>query len=462
VQPRVASLQKTYYRNNPNFIDILLHGAVYWANAPQKLTTEGIQMMFGRVAMCSSWDGPFARTKGLLSLVAALLFSVPAPAQPLKVSDGVVRIGLLNDASGREADVDGAGSALAARMAAEEFGNKVLGVPVEIVTADHQNSADHAATVARGWYDVDKVDMISVPTSSVVALSVQALLKDRNRILLHNGAATDLTGKQCSPKAAGWGYTGYSNASTLANAVLKLGVPTFTSMVLDFSAGHALADEFRKLYEAKGGKVVKEIRFPINTPDFSSFLLQAQASGSKGIVVAASGSDFINSLKQAAEFGILKNQAWFEFAINLNDIVSVGLDTMQGVYGVSAYEWSRNEESREWAKRFLTKTGRYPSFPQASTYSQVRNYLRAVEAAGTDDALTVMAKLRELPINDAYASNGRLRSDGQMIHDLNVVQVKSPSESKDKGDLVKLIQVVSGEDAFIPLSNSACPLVQAK
>ena len=397
----------------------------------------------------------------LATLLSALLLGAfPAAAQDVKISGGVVRIGVLSDRSGPYSGVTGEGSAVAARLAAEEFGNKVLGRPVEILVGDHQNKADLGAVTARRWFDTEDVDMIADAANSAVGFAILGLVKERGKVLLHNAASADFTGKACAATAVQWNVNTFANAKVLAQAGMAQGYDTWFTIAPDFAFGRALAADLRRFVEAGGGKVVGEVFNPLGAPDFSSFLLQAQGSGAKVIAMGNVGSDFVNSVKQANEFGLTRRQTLATFTINLTDMEPIGLETAGGFLAVSTFEWDRNDASRTWTKRFSDRTGTLPSAAQAATYSAVRHYLRAVEAAGTDEGPTVVAKMRELPVRDAFAENGRVREDGQFVHDLFLVRAKKPADSKGRGDYFDIVQTVSGDEAFQSLADSACPLVK--
>ena len=390
--------------------------------------------------------------------VALASSALAGDAQPL---DRPLKIGVLNDRSGPYADAAGEGSAVAARLAADEFGNKILSAPIEIVVGDHTGKPDIGVSITRRWFENENVDVIADIANSGVGLAVVGLAKERNKIVLNNSASSDFTGKACAPSAVQWSYNTYAVSNGLSSALKGQGLDSAFIIMVDYAYGRALAGDFRRSYEAAGGKVVGEVRHPLNTADFSSYLLQAQSSGAKVVVLADSGADLVNIVKQATEFGIAKQQVIaVAAAINISEVEGLGLEVAQGLLTSSAFEWERSDESRAWTKRFIEKMGRFPTADQAATYSSVKHYLTAVAAVGSVDTDAVMAKMRELPVNDAFAANGRLREDGQMTHDLYLVRIKKPSESKEKGDYLTVVQTLAGDEVFQPLSQSACPLVK--
>lgn len=398
---------------------------------------------------------------GTLVLILAAL-APNAQAQAPRMSDGVVRIGILNDRSGPYADLSGEGSAIAARLAVEEFGAKVNGVPVEIVTGDHQNKTDVGVGIARKWFDADGVDVVADVSHSAISLALAGLVKERRKLVFHNSGTTELTGKSCTPRSAQWLYNVYATSANVATREdVQQGLDSFFILSVDYALGQSISKVFRAGVAAKGGKVVGEVSHPLNTTDFSSYLLQAQASGAKGVLLANGGADLGNAAKQATEFGLPARQVLMAGAMTTAEIESSGLAAMQGLRAVSFYEWDLNDRTRAFAKAFAARNGgRLPSGPQASTYSQVRHYLRAVQAAGTDDADAVLAKMRELAVDDGFAVNGRLREDGQLIHDMFLVRVKKPSESKGKGDYTQVLRTIPGEQAFQTPAQSECPLLR--
>jgi branched-chain amino acid transport system substrate-binding protein len=392
----------------------------------------------------------------ILMSTAACAYADDAPALP-----HAIKIGVLNDRSGPYADAAGEGSAVAARMAAEEFGNVVLGQPVEILVGDHMGKPDLGAIVARKWFDTENVDVVADIANSGVGIAVVNLAKERNKIVLNNSASSDFTGKACSPTAVQWSYNTYANGNALSAAMKRAGLNSIFTIGVDYAYGRMLGSDLKRFVEKSGGTVVGEAWHPLNTADFSSFLLQGQGSKAKVIALADSGADLVGILKQADEFQIGKQQTIVILAsINLSEIEALGLPVAQGLMTMSAFEWNKSEESRSWTKAFVARTGKIPTADQVATYSEVRHYLKAVAAARSLDTATVLAKMREMPVNDIFASKGHLREDGQMIHDLYLVRVKKPSESTEKGDYVSIVQELPGDEIFQTLAESACPLVK--
>ena len=391
---------------------------------------------------------------------AALAWTIgPAQAQ---VSDDVVRVGVLNDQSGLYADNTGQGSVVAARMAAEDFGGKLLGKPIEIVFADHQNKADIGSNITRQWIDEGGVDAIADVGNSAVALAVQAITRDKGRVHLNTGAASsDLTGKDCSPTGFSWVYDTYALASGTGKALVKQGGDTWFFLSADYSFGQALERDTSKFIKEAGGKVLGSVRVPLNTNDFSSFLLQAQGSGAKVIGLANAGGDTINSIKQAAEFGIVKGgQRLAGLLVFLNDIHALGLETAQGLVITTPFYWDQNDETRAWTRRFVERHGKPASYIQAGTYSAVMHYLKAIAAAGTDDGRTVAAKMKALPVDDFMTKGAQVREDGRVMRDMYLVQVKSPAESKYPWDYYKILTTIPAAEAYRPLSEGNCPFVK--
>lgn len=395
------------------------------------------------------------------SVLVAGVAAIGSPAPARAVAD-VIRIGVLNDQSGVYADLGGVGSVTAAQMAVEDAGGRVLGRPVEVINADHQSKADVGAAIARKWFDEDNVDVVIGFDNSSVALAVEQVALQKNRIAIAGAIGTTaFTGKNCTPNEAAWVYDAYALTNTLARSVVQRGGDTWFFITVDYALGHSLEADATAAVLAAGGKVLGHARHPINTSDFSSYLLQAQASGAKVVALANAGGDMINAIKQANEFGLTRGgQKVVSLLTFITDIQSVGLTATQGLTFVTAFYWNRNDESRDWSKRFFERYKRMPTMAQAAVYSMVRHYLRAVEAAGTDEAEAVMAKMREMPVNDFYAKNGRVRLDGRMVHDMYFVQVKTPAESTEPWDYYKVLETIPGDQAFRPLDQGGCPLVK--
>lgn len=398
---------------------------------------------------------------GWVALIAGLA-SVGVLAQS-KVSDDVVKIGVLTDMSGLYSDVGGEGAVVAAKMAIEDAGGKVLGKPIELISSDHQNKADIAANKAREWYDTQKVDMIAELLNSAVGLAVQEVGKQKKRITMNSGAAASrLTGADCSPYGVHWTYDTYALSNGTGKAMVKQGGDTWYFLTADYAFGKNLEKDTTAVVKANGGKVLGSVLHPLSSADFSGYLLQAQASKAKVIGLANAGGDTINSVKQANEFGITKGgQQLAGLLVFDTDIDSIGLPIAQGMYLTTGFYWDMNDDSRKWAKRFGERhKGKMPTMVQAGVYSQVSHYLKAIAAAGTDDPDTVMKKMRDMPINDFFAKNGKLREDGRMVHDMYLAQVKKPSESKGRWDNLKIVQTIPGDQAFRSLKDSECALVK--
>jgi branched-chain amino acid transport system substrate-binding protein len=375
--------------------------------------------------------------------------------------DGPVRIGVLTDMSSLYSDITGQGAVTAVQMAVEDFGGKALGKPIEVTFADHQNKPDIGATLARQWYD-EGIDVIAdVPTSSV-ALAVEEVSRDKKKIALMSApASSDIYGKNCSPYTAQWTFDTYSLAHVTGGAVVRNGGDTWYFIIADYAFGHALQRDTAAVIEAAGGKVLGSVDVPLNSQDFSSYMLQAQGSKAKIIGLANAGGDTINSVKQAAEFGIVEaGQKLAALLMFITDVHSLGLKTAQGLQLTTAFYWDQSDESRAWSKRFLDRVHHMPTMVQAGDYSSVMHYLKAVQAVGSKDSDKVMAKMRETPINDFMTKNGILRLDGRVIRDMYLYEVKKPSESTAPWDYFKLVKTVPGDQAYRPLDQGGCPLVK--
>lgn len=397
----------------------------------------------------------------IASLVSAAV-CLGASSASAQISGDAVKIGVLNDQSGLYADFGGTGSVLAARMAVEDFGGTVLGKPIEILSADHQNKVDLAASTARQWIDVDGVDVFADLTNSAVALAIQNLARERNRIALFSGPATTrLTNEDCSPNGFHWTFDTYSQAIGSARAILQEGGKEWFLLVADYAFGHSMASDLTAEVTSKGGKVLGQVRHPTGTSDFSSFLLQAQGSKAPIIGLANGGLDTVNAVKQASEFGITEGgQKLVGLVIVITDVHAMGLKGARGLIATTAYYWDRDEGSREFAKRFEAQTKRKPDMIQAGVYSSVMHYLKAVKAAGTDEAKAVAVKMREMPVDDFFAKGAKIREDGRLIHDMYLVEVKSEKESKGPWDYYKILRTIPGDQAAMPLEQSKCPLVK--
>ncbi|MFN7008622.1 MAG: ABC transporter substrate-binding protein [Allorhizobium sp.] len=399
------------------------------------------------------------RNKLIASMAAVLASSTAAYAEP---SDGKVKIGILNDQSGVYADFGGKFSYEAAKMAVEDYGGKVLGVPVEVVTADHQNKPDIASNIARQWYDTEQVDTIMELTTSSVGLAVQALSNEKKKITINTGAAsTELTGKQCTPYGFHWAYDTYALAVGTGGAMVEQGGDSWFFLTADYAFGYSLEENTGNFVKEKGGKVLGSVRHPLATTDYSSFLLQAQSSGAKVIGLANAGMDTQNAIKQAAEFGIVAGgQRMAALLFTLAEVHGIGLEAAQGLTLTEAFYWNRDDESRAFGKRFFERTGAMPNMVHAGTYSAVTSYLKAVEAAGTDETEAVAAKLHELPIDDVFAKGGKVAANGRMIHDVYLMEVKKPGESDVAWDYYNVLATIPGDKAFMDPAKSGCPLVK--
>jgi len=392
----------------------------------------------------------------MLGLLA--LSSGPAAAQ---VSDDVVKIGVLTDLSGPSATATGQGSVAAAEMAVSDFGGTVLGKPIQVISADHQIKPDVAAGVARQWYDRDQVDLILDVPVSAVGLAVQAVANEKKKLFItHSTGTADFHGKFCSPYALQWVFDTHALAVGTAQEVTRRGGDTWFFLTADYAFGHALERDATRVIVENGGKVVGSVSHPFATPDLSSFVLQAQTSKAKIIGLAAGPPDNVNAIKLGGEFGIFQGgQQMAGLLVLITDVHALGLKAAQGLVLTTSFYWDMDEQTRQWSKRFFAKTNRMPTMWQAGVYSSVLNYLEAVKATGTDEPLKVVAQMRAAPIQDLFARNGRLREDNLMVHDLILVQVKTPEESKYPWDYYKILTHIPGEQAFGP-SNPACPLVK--
>jgi branched-chain amino acid transport system substrate-binding protein len=402
------------------------------------------------------------RLKQTIGGMFAAAMAIGAGTAHAQMSDNVVKIGVMTDLAGVYADLSGKGAVEAVKMAVSDFGGKVKGVPVEVIVADHQNKPDLASTIARQWFDVDKVDMITDLVTSSTALAVQGVAHEKNRIdIVVTAAASDLTGKQCSPTGIHYAYDTYALAKGTGGAMVATGGDSWFFITVDYAFGLALERDTSDFVKHAGGKVLGSVRHPLGTTDFSSFLLQAQGSKAKVIGFANAGQDTINSIKQAVEFGIPKGgQKLAGLLIFDSDINSLGLQTAQGLVLTTGFYWDFNDETRAFGKRFYEKLHAMPTMTQAGDYSATLHYLKAVDAVGTDDPEKVMAKMREMPVNDFFAKNGKIRIDGTMTHDMYLVEVKKPEESKYPWDYFKILKTIPGDEAFRPLSESDCPLVK--
>ena len=404
------------------------------------------------------------RLAGFAAFAAAVTTSAALSilAAQAQISDDVVKIGVLNDMSGLYADLGGQGSVEAARMAIADFGGTVNGKKIELISADHQNKPDVGGAIARQWYDNDKVDaIVDVPTSSV-ALAVQDVARERKKVfLISTAASSDLTGKACSATGIHWTYDTVALANGTGSAVVKAGGDTWFFITADYAFGHALERDTAAVVTANNGKVLGQVRVPLNTPDFSSYLLQAQASKAKIVGLANAGGDTINSIKQAGEFGIVEGgQKLAGLLVFISDIHSLGLQTAHGLQLTEAFYWDQNDATRAWSKRFFDKMKREPTMVQAGVYGAIMHYLAAIKATGSDDGPTVVKQMKATPVNDFMTKNGKIREDGTLVRDMYLFEVKKPSESKGAWDYYKQIAVIPGEEALKLPGPNQCPLVK--
>jgi branched-chain amino acid transport system substrate-binding protein len=399
--------------------------------------------------------------KNLVTSLAFLLAgSTAALAQ--SVSDDKVKIGILNDQSGVYADFGGKSSVEAAKMAVEDFGGKVLDMPIEIVDADHQNKPDIASNIARQWYDTDQVDAIMELTTSSVGLAVQALSAEKKKITINTGAATtDLTGKACTPYGFHWAYDTHALAVGTGGAMVKQGGDSWFFLTADYAFGYSLEQQTTDFVTANGGSVVGSVRHPLATTDYSSFLLQAQASGAKVVGLANAGADTQNAIKQAAEFGITQGgQRLAALLFTLAEVHGIGLEAAQGLTLTEGFYWDRDDESRAFGKRFMERTGKMPNMVHTGTYSAVTQYLKAIQQAGTDETEAVSKALHEMPVDDVFAKGGKVGPNGRMIHDMYLLEVKKPADSTQPWDYYNVLATIPGDEAYLDPAESGCELVK--
>src|SRR5690348_10704685 len=403
------------------------------------------------------------KAKRLSVLAAALVLAWLSTGAKAQISDNVIKIGVLSDMSSLYTDLAGAGSIVAAKMAVEDSGIEKRGYKVEIISADHQNKPDVGSQIARQWYDTDKVDVIVDVPNSGVALAVNQITKDKGKAFLVSGAASsDLTGKACSPNTIHWTYDTWMLANGTGSSIVKTGGDTWFFLTSDYAFGHALERDTEGVVLKSGGKVLGKVRHPINTQDFSSFLLQAQQSKAQVIGLANAGGDTINSIKQASEFGIVKGgQSLAGLLVFLSDVHGLGLEKAQGLIFTETWYWDLNDASRAWAKRFAAANGgKYPTMDHAGVYAVVLHYLKAVDAAKTDDGTKAVAEMKKLPTDDPLFGKGKIRADGRKIHPAYLFEVKKPSESKYPYDYYKLRATIPADQAFRPEKEGGCPLVK--
>ncbi|RCV87695.1 ABC transporter substrate-binding protein [Billgrantia montanilacus] len=396
------------------------------------------------------------------SIAIAAATALAATTAQAEISDGEVRIGYLADMSGTYRDLAGPGGLEALRMAVEDFGGSVNGAPIEIFSADDRNSADVGANTVREWVDTRNVDMVAGMVASSVTIAVTNVLKENDKLGIVSGsAASSITNEHCSPNHIHWVYDTYPLANGTAWAVVQQGGDTWFMLTADYAFGHALEGDVTRVVEESGGEVVGGVRHPFPTDDFSSYILQAQGSGAKVIGLANAGADTVNAINTASQFGVVEaGQQLAGLLVFLNDVHAMGLETTQGLLLTTGWYWDMDEEARAWAERYYERMERMPTMVQAGVYSSTMHYLQAVEATGSDDTATVRKYMMEQPINDFFARNGRLREDGRMVHDMYLAQVKSPADSTGEWDLYEILATIPAEEAYRPLSESQCNLVQ--
>lgn len=398
------------------------------------------------------------------TLLAAALAAALAPSAFAQSagSDGAVRIGVVTDMTGALSDLSGRGSVTAVRMAVEDFGGQALGKPVEVLEMDHQNKPDIASSKVREWFDTQNVDMVTDLTNSAVALAAMGVAREKNRIAIVNGAgATRITNDACTPNSVHYAWDTYAMANGTARALLKQGGNSWYFLTADYAFGHQSEKDVTEVVNANGGKVLGSARHPLGASDFSSFMVSAKNSGAKIIGLANGGADTINAIKSAQEFGVdPKKQNLAGLAVFITDIHSAGLKASQGLILTEAFYWDLNDQTRQFARRYFERMKKMPTAIQAANYSSTLHYLRAVKEAGTDATPAVMAKMKSMKVNDFFARNGTIREDGRMVHDMYLVQVKQPGESKHPWDYYKVLATIPGDEAFQPLAKSGCPLVK--
>jgi branched-chain amino acid transport system substrate-binding protein len=392
----------------------------------------------------------------------ALTAGVLTGAAQAQISGDVIKIGVLTDKSGLYADVAGEGAVVAAQMAVEEFGGKAAGKPVQVISADHQNKADISSNIARQWFDTDGVDAIADLVTSSTALAVQEVARDKGKVTLVSGAATSrLTGDACSPTGFHWAYDTYALAVGTGRAVVRNGGKSWFFITADYAFGHSLEADVTREVKALGGEIKGSVRHPLNSSDFSSYLLQAQGSGAQVIGLANAGTDTTNSIKQAAEFGITQaGQSLAGLLLFISDVDALGLQTAQGLVLTTGFYWDLDDETRAWSAKYEQKTGKKPTMVQAGVYSSVLHYLKAIDAAGTDDGLKVANKMKELPVKDMFARNAKLLPNGRLAHDMYLARVKQPSQSKGRWDYYDIVTTIPAAEAYQKPEESGCPFTK--
>ena len=403
--------------------------------------------------------------RSALRMLSALALAFAAGAAQAQGTGDVIRIGILNDQSGPYADVGGKGSVVAAKLAVEDFGGHLLGKRIEIIAADHQNKPDIASTIARQWIDTNNVDVIADGAGSSAGLAIQEVTRDKGRVFIISApASSDFTGKFCSPTGFHFTYDTYALANGTAKALVKQGGDTWFFLTADYAFGHALERDTSAFVVAGGGRVIGSVKHPLNTSDFASALLQAQASKAKVVGLANAGADTINAIKQSAEFGIVRGgQRLAGLLVFITDVQALGLQAAQGLVITNSFYWDMTEKTRAWTQRFMAlNDGRIPTMIHAGTYSGILHYLRAGQAANSTDPKVIAAKMHDMPVNDMYNDNIVIRPDGRVLHKMFLMQVKSPDESKSKFDYYKVLAETPGNQAFRPIEEGHCPYLEKK
>jgi branched-chain amino acid transport system substrate-binding protein len=395
-------------------------------------------------------------------LLACAMLAAATSTASAQISDNVVRIGVLTDLSSWGRDNSGPGSVEAARMAVEEFGPTVLGKPIEIVSADHQMKTDVGTQIARDWFDNGKVDAVADIPNSGIAIAIHNMVRERNKIALLSGpGASSLTDELCSPKTVHFAYDTYALSKVTTSAVIAEGGKSWFFVTADYAFGQQLEKDATRFIKELGGTVLGSVRHPTNTPDFSSFALQAQSSKADVVAFANAGQDTDNAIKQSGEFGLVKGgQKLVGLLMFDTDVHAIGLEAAQGTYMTTASYWNMDDKTRAWSKKFYARTHVMPTMIQTGVYGSVLHYLKGIQAAGTDDPAKVMARMREMPIEDVFVHGGRLREDGRVIRDMYLARVKKPSESREPWDYLEIVKTVKGDDAYRPVSESKCPLLK--
>ena len=400
--------------------------------------------------------------KSLTAAVALAATAAMATTAQAEISDGEIRIGYLADMSGTYRDLAGPGGLEALRMAVEDMGGSINGAPIQVFSADDRNSADVGANTVREWFDTRNVDLVSGMVASSVVIAATRVIEENNGLgIISGSAASSITNEHCTPNHIHWVYDTYPLANGTAKAIVDQGGDTWFMLTADYAFGHALEGDVTRVVEESGGEIVGGVRHPFPTDDFSSYILQAQGSGAKIIGLANAGADTVNAINTAAQFGVVDaGQQLAGLLVFLNDVYAMGLETTQGLLLTTGWYWNMDDESREWAERYYERVGRMPTMVQAGIYSSTMHYLETVAELGTDDPVAVRAALGERPINDFFSRNGRVREDGRMVHDMFLAQVKSPEDSEHEWDLYEILATIPAEEAYRPLSESQCKLVQ--